>query len=432
MKNISLFLFFFLLISPLFAQNHHVKSAGAMHEMGKTGFAPAISLDTLKKYPRIIGLGPLGKMQGEISYVDGKPLFGMVNENGEAIVQEKWEIEAPFFVYAQVEEWESFPLEGAVKTLLDLDAFIEGTAKKHGYDTEKPLFFKIEGQFDHMVTHIVTPRSPEIPGYVAGRNQENYTHKRERGQIIGVFSKEGRGIYTHKNTDIHAHFIDETTTFTGHIDALTTDLSTSILYLPKRKNSLSFQTNDTDFSKGRLGNLQQLGLDDLVKFHGHLCDGLVVGALGLQEAFQHLFPDGVIDRTDLRIVSKSSPCLTDAAIYLTGARYQYNTFYVDDSIESLYVVERVSEQKAVTVNLNAGVKPAEIGALSAKAEKRELSACQLDELRAIEDRFMAYLMDTDTNILFRIQPHPEFVWEPLLRNDFVKTDILNKNAESCN
>jgi acetolactate decarboxylase len=34
---------------------------------------------------------------------------------------------------------------------------------------------------------------------------------------------------------------------------------------------------DTDFSKGRLTHQQTITLDDAAKFHGHLCDGLVVG-----------------------------------------------------------------------------------------------------------------------------------------------------------
>lgn len=40
---------------------------------------------------------------------------------------------------------------------------------------------------------------------------------------------------------------------------------------------------DTDFSKGRLQNVQIITLNDAVKMHGHLCDGLVIGFLGLKE-----------------------------------------------------------------------------------------------------------------------------------------------------
>ena len=45
----------------------------------------------------------------------------------------------------------------------------------------------------------------------------------------------------------------------------------------------SIKVLDTDFSKGRLQNVQTITLDDAVKLHGHLCDGLVVGFLGLKE-----------------------------------------------------------------------------------------------------------------------------------------------------
>ena len=89
---------------------------------------------------------------------------------------------------------------------------------------------------------------------------------------------------------------------------------------------------DTDFSKGQLTNIQNVKYDDLVKFHGHSCDGLLEGMQALQVGLKVLYPDGIVDRTNTRIISRSSPCLTDAAIYLTGGRYQYNTFYVTDSI----------------------------------------------------------------------------------------------------
>jgi formylmethanofuran dehydrogenase subunit E len=121
-----------------------------------------------------------------------------------------------------------------------------------------------------------------------------------------------------------------------------------------------FETIDTDFSKGRLNHKQTITINDLEKFHGHLCDGLVVGSLAMQEAMKILYPNQPIDRTNLRIVSKPSPCLTDVAIYLTGGRYQFNTFNVDTDFEGLYIIQRIDNLKTVSVSLNNGVKPTEI------------------------------------------------------------------------
>jgi acetolactate decarboxylase len=54
-------------------------------------------------------------------------------------------------------------------------------------------------------------------------------------------------------------------------------------------------------------------LKDLIKFHGHFCGGLVEGATTLRVAFDRLFPEGVIDRTDLRIASNNSACGGDVS-----------------------------------------------------------------------------------------------------------------------
>lgn len=87
-----------------------------------------------------------------------------------------------------------------------------------------------------------------------------------------------------------------------------------------------FTVTDTDFSKGYRMHEQQVTLDDLARFHGHLCDGLVVGALAMDQVMKQMYPNEAIDRTNLRVVSAPSPCLTDVAIYLTGGRYQFNSF----------------------------------------------------------------------------------------------------------
>lgn len=193
----------------------------------------------------------------------------------------------------------------------------------------------------------------------------------------------------------------------------------------------ALQTLDTDFSKGRLSLKQQVELKDLSKFHGHLCDGLVVGYQGLGEALKRLYPDSVIDRSNTRVVSRSSPCLTDAAIYLTGGRYQYNTFYVSDEIEPLFIVQRIDNQKAVGVALKKDLKPSAIDSLGKLAVVGKLNSCELAELKQLEDDFSAFLLKRIPADNFRIWEMPNFQWAPKLKNDFIKTDILNKDKAAC-
>jgi acetolactate decarboxylase len=192
-----------------------------------------------------------------------------------------------------------------------------------------------------------------------------------------------------------------------------------------------FETIDTDFSKGRLNHKQTATINDLEKFHGHLCDGLVVGALAMQEAMKILYPNQPIDRTNLRIVSKPSPCLTDVAIYLTGGRYQFNTFYVDTDFEGLYIIQRIDDLKTVSVSLNNGVKPSAIDSLGNIAIQQSLSPCDIDHLRYLEDDFTNTLIQSDPTKLFTVKEIPNFQWNPKTKNDYLKTDILNKNLPDC-
>jgi acetolactate decarboxylase len=219
----------------------------------------------------------------------------------------------------------------------------------------------------------------------------------------------------------------------GHLDKITTPNKLFKLYLPKKQTSVKtgMRVNDTDFSKGRLGNIQNIDLDDLIKFHGHLCDGLVVSHLALQQALQEIYPNGVIDRTNTRVVSNSSPCLTDAAIFTTGGRYQFNSFYVSNDMDALFTVQRIDTKKAYTVKMKKGFKPQEIDKLGALAIIGELPACDLNRLKQLENDFTETLLTTDPKDNFIVTEIVDFKWNPVLKNDYIKTDILNKNKANC-
>lgn len=192
------------------------------------------------------------------------------------------------------------------------------------------------------------------------------------------------------------------------------------------KNNPTIETIDTDFSKGRLTNQQTISLNDTTKFHGHLCDGLVVGFLGLREALYRLYPNKIIDRTNTRLISKSSPCLTDVGIYLTGGRYQFDTFYVDDDIAYSYVIQRIDNGQALGIKLKSGIKPSIIEDLGNQANQGKLSPRDLDHLQKLEDDFSEKLLGSDPKELFDIEEIENFNWQPLLKNTYIKTDVVNK------
>lgn len=193
-----------------------------------------------------------------------------------------------------------------------------------------------------------------------------------------------------------------------------------------------FLVLDTESSHGRYSqSTKEIKFEDIVKFHGHACDGLYRGIYALSVAFDLLFPNGVIDRTDLRVLSRNSPCLGDAASYLTGARIRFGTQDVTDQQGVWYILQRISTGKAVDVREEPGFFPEEISKaeaslLSAPGEK--LSA-MMDHLKRLQDN---WVKDT----LLKTQPadhyfakNIDYNWNNVLySNKGIRSDVIFKDV----
>ncbi len=98
-------------------------------------------------------------------------------------------------------------------------------------------------------------------------------------------------------------------------------------------------------------------LKDLIKFHGHDCEGTVHAANAARVAFDILFPDGIIDRSVLRGITGNSPCWSDAVAFLTGARVQYGNlgFFRDKRYGHAIVLYREDTGVAVLATWKKGI-----------------------------------------------------------------------------
>ena len=198
------------------------------------------------------------------------------------------------------------------------------------------------------------------------------------------------------------------------------------------KNLPVFTVRDTESSHGRYSqSTKEITFDDLVKFHGHACDGLYRGTYALSVAFKILFPGGVIDRTDLRVISRNSPCLGDAASYLTGARVRFGTQDVMSEPGVWYILQRISTGDAVEVNEERGFFPAEISDAEASlvsATWEELPR-KLDRLKALQDNWVK-------NTLLKTRPEDhyhagkiELKWKEVpYANKGIRTDVIFKDV----
>jgi formylmethanofuran dehydrogenase subunit E len=147
-------------------------------------------------------------------------------------------------------------------------------------------------------------------------------------------------------------------------------------WLTASAHSPAFAVYDTVNKYGRYADrTKTITLSDLIKFHGHFCGGLVESAGALRMAFDAIFEDGIIDRTDLRVASNNSACGGDVAAYLTGARTRFGSHLIDPKLtESEFVVQQVSTGKTVRVRVRPEAYPTDVRVQMRKIESGRFQA----------------------------------------------------------
>jgi len=190
---------------------------------------------------------------------------------------------------------------------------------------------------------------------------------------------------------------------------------------------------DTDSALGRYSlHSKEIGLKDLARMHGHLCDGLVIAFVEIKAVLERLFPDGVVDRTDLRAVSKNGPCWVDAIAFMSGARINFQTLRIDNSIGDGYVIQKISTGEAYSVHLKPGVFPSvqdnlEKKIRSLRAQDQAVNSEDIDHLEKMAEALNRRLLNTPPAEILDIKPLQNFKFIPIDIDLFGKRgDVINK------
>jgi len=136
--------------------------------------------------------------------------------------------------------------------------------------------------------------------------------------------------------------------------------STPTWYAPmlKQPYAPTFEILATRGTQGRYYDYTYaVGLKEIIKFHGHDCEGLTHAACCCKVAFEILFPDGIVDRSVLRGISGTSPCWSDVVAFLTGARVQYGNlgFFRESKYGHAVLLYREDTKTAVLATWKKGI-----------------------------------------------------------------------------
>lgn len=209
-----------------------VTIVGAMRNvMWKGELEGNINLDTIKNKKNLFGLGPVEYLAGEILIIDGISYKSTVVSDTEMRVEETYNINAPFFGYANIPNWKEQTMPNSIRTIQDLEQYLDQSSKS----SSRPFMFKVTGIVNNAKIHIVNlPKGSKVSSPdEAHKGQINYQIENELADIIGFFSTDHKAIFTHHDTFLHMHLITNDRKKMGHLDDVTFKPGTIKLYLPK-------------------------------------------------------------------------------------------------------------------------------------------------------------------------------------------------------
>ena len=210
----------------------NVKIAGTMMKVMRQGeLSGTINLDTISNKEHLYGVGPLEYLKGELMVVDGKSYKSTVSAKSSIRVEKTFSAKAPFFVYATINKWKEISLPDSVQTIPQLESYLDQSTKNH----TRPFAFRLTTTLDKGEIHVVNlpsgtvVKSPED----AHQNQLSVKLKKQPAELVGFFSTEHKGIFTHHDSFVHIHLITTDQKKMGHLENMMLKKGATKLYIPE-------------------------------------------------------------------------------------------------------------------------------------------------------------------------------------------------------
>lgn len=226
MKIYSLLIIIMVCFACESPKTHTVTHYGAMRDiMHKGDISTKVKIDTLDQV-NLYGLGAVAQMQGEITVINGRTFVSKVDDSL-AIQGSSENVKAALFVLSQIDQWDTLKVEGGD----DLELLIASTLKERS--TVIPTPFMVIGEPQMVSYHIINldPNSKDKSDHKAGAFTD--TIKNRALTLLGFYADDAQGIYTHHDSGMHVHFMEESSFLTGHVDDVVLGNNEFKLLIPK-------------------------------------------------------------------------------------------------------------------------------------------------------------------------------------------------------
>ena len=200
--------------------NSEVKFQGRIDATMSGDATGSYSIDSLRNAPDWYVLGSMDDLAGEIQIFNGQD-FSSIVDGDSVIIGANNKMGAAFVVYAQVKNWKNISIPLSVTNTEALIGFFEYNEESE-LNVEKPFMFIIEGNVEQLDWHVLTPSMTD-----SVVSTKDHKHHAKSGslvdqdvEVLGVYSKDHEGIFTHHGIPVHMHFRTLDGTLAGHVDDL--------------------------------------------------------------------------------------------------------------------------------------------------------------------------------------------------------------------
>ena len=97
----------------------------------------------------------MNELKGELLINNGKSYISKVKSDSTMTVDKTFDVSAPFFVYANITDWNEIDLPSNIKSIQDLEKFIDKKTTTY----KRPFPFKLKGEVSKAIIH--TQNLPE-------------------------------------------------------------------------------------------------------------------------------------------------------------------------------------------------------------------------------------------------------------------------------
>jgi acetolactate decarboxylase len=189
-----------------------------MHEGARDG---VVALSDVITEDHVYGLGAMENLDGEILIMDSNLLINRakVGEKPTHQTEATFETKALLLVTTQIKSWKNVTMKSNA-SYNSIDAEIKREAGIAGINIDKPFPFIIEGNFNKLAWHIISPQDKD------GSHDDHLAKSWKRddsnisGKVMGFYSENHQAIFTHHTRFTHLHIWFESEGISGHVDDL--------------------------------------------------------------------------------------------------------------------------------------------------------------------------------------------------------------------